>query len=300
MLRAAAIQHAKVPVMPIESVVGLDHIVVVVRDLDAAAASWRKLGFTVSPRGLHSAHMGTANHTLMLGEDYLELMGVVAPTERNATTRALLEKREGIERAAFTTTDAARGVAAVRARGLTNALGPTDFSRPVDLADGTQTEARFSTFQWPLDERPGGLRIFACQHFTRDAVWLPELTAHANGARRIDHIEILCADPAAAAQHMSRLIDMPVTGGEDGAARVESGANRGAFVFVDRAQLQSRHAGVPLDGLPDEGAVVLSLRVEDADKTAAALAGAGITTSPGVVKVPPARANGVLIEFAEG
>ena len=64
--------------MAIASVVGLDHIVVVVRDLDAAAQRWRKLGFTLSPRGLHSAHMGTANHTLMLGDDYLELMGVVA------------------------------------------------------------------------------------------------------------------------------------------------------------------------------------------------------------------------------
>ena len=39
--------------MAIASVVGLDHIVVVVRDLDAAAQRWRKLGFTLSPRGLH-------------------------------------------------------------------------------------------------------------------------------------------------------------------------------------------------------------------------------------------------------
>ncbi len=286
--------------MAIESVVGLDHVVIVVRDLDAAALKWQKLGFTLSPRGLHSAHMGTANHTLMLGSDYLELMGVVAPTERNATTRALLEKREGIERAAFTTLDAAAGVAALRARGLTNAIGPTDFSRPVVRADGQQTEAVFATFQWPLDERPGGLRIFACQHFTRDAVWLPELQTHANGAHRIDHLELLSADPKAAAAHMSRMTDMPVTTDGDGAPRVESGAGRGAFVFIDRTQLLMRHPGIALDGLPDEGAVVLSLRVEDAEKTGAALAEAGIATAPGVVKVPPMLANGVLVEFAEG
>lgn len=286
--------------MAIGTVVGLDHIVVVVRDLDAAAATWRGLGFTVSPRGLHSAHMGTANHTMMLGEDYLELIGVVMPTERNAPTRALLEKREGIERVAFTTLDAAKGVAALRARGLTNAIGPTDFSRPVDLADGRKTEARFSTFQWPLDERPGGMRIFACQHFTRDAVWLPELTAHANGAHRIDHVEVLSTDPRAAAEHMSRLIDMPVDADEDGAWRVESGNKRGGFVFVNRGQLMTRHAGVPLAGLPHEGAVVLSLRVEDAAKTAVVLKQAGMATAAGIVKVPPAKANGVLIEFAAG
>lgn len=286
--------------MAIESVVGLDHVVVVVRDLDAAALGWHKLGFTISPRGLHSAHMGTANYTLMLGEDYLELMGVVAPTERNAPTRALLAKREGIERAAFTTLDAEAGVAALRARGLDKALGPDDFSRPVALADGRQTDAVFRTFQWPIDERPGGLRIFACQHFTRAAVWLPELTTHANGAHRIDHLALLSADPAAAARHMSRLIDMPVGTDSDGAPRVESGAGRGAFVFVDRALLLARHPTVRLDGMPAEGAVVLSLRVEDADQTAAALADAGVRTSSGVVSVPPAKANGVLVEFAEG
>ena len=284
--------------MAIKSVVGLDHVVVVVRDLDAAAAIWARLGFTVSPRGLHSAHMGTANHTLMLGEDYLELMGVVAATERNATTRALLEKREGVERVAFTTLNAAEGVEALRARGLKNALGPTDFSRPVVLADGRKTEAVFSTFQWPLDERPGGLRIFACQHFTRETVWLPELTSHANDASRIDHLEILSTDPAAAAQHMARLIDMPVVVDNDGAPRVESGNGRGAFVFVDRARLLARHPGVPLAQLPDEGAVVLSLRVRDVSKTRAALTGVGISTAADVIKVPPAFANGVLIEFA--
>ena len=288
--------------MAIASVVGLDHVVVVAQDLQAAAGAWRQLGFTLSPRGLHSAHMGTANHTLMLGEDYLELMGVVAATELNAPIRALLAKREGIERAAFTTLDASVGVAALRARGLINAIGPTDFSRPVDLADGRKTEAVFRTFQWPLDERPSGLRLFACQHFTRDAVWLPELTTHANGAHCIDHLELLSADPVGAAAHMSRLIDMPVnlSAEADGAPRVESGAGRGAFVFVDRAQLLARHPGVPLDKLPTEGAVVLSLRVEDADQTAAALGDRCIVAGPGIVKVAPSSANGVLIEFTEG
>ncbi len=286
--------------MAIKSVVGLDHVVVVVRNLDVAAEQWARLGFTVSPRGLHSAHMGTANHTLMLQEDYLELMGVVAATERNAPTRALLEKREGIERAAFTTSDAAAGVAALHALGYKNAIGPTDFSRPVTRADGSKTEAVFATFQWPLDERPGGLRIFACQHFTRNAVWLPELTTHANGAYKINHIELLSTDPHVGAAHMARLIDMPIGRDADGAPRVESGSGRGAFVFIDRAMLAARHPGVPLAGLPEEGAVVLSLRVKDARKTAAALGANGIAVSPKVVKVAPSNASGVLIEFVEG
>ena len=286
--------------MAIESVIGLDHAVVVVRNLDAAASGWRKLGFTVSSRGLHSAHMGTANHTLMFGDDYLELLGVVAPTERNAPMRSLLEQREGIERIAFTTTDAAAGVAALRKRGLTNAIGPTDFSRPVELADGRTTAAKFSTFQWPLDECPGGVRLFACQHFTREAVWLPELTQHDNGAHKIDHVELLCTDPAAAARHLSRLVDMPVGADPDGAPRVESGGGRGAFVFVDRALLAARHAGVPLAGLPGEGAVALTLRVANLAKCAAGLAGTTAIRGAFSIMVPPSAANGVMLIFHEG
>ena len=40
--------------MPLKHILGADHVVVTVRDLDAAAAQWKKLGFTLSPRGTHS------------------------------------------------------------------------------------------------------------------------------------------------------------------------------------------------------------------------------------------------------
>jgi glyoxalase-like protein len=285
--------------MGIPTVAGLDHVVVVVRSLDAAAAAWSRLGFTISPRGLHSAHMGTANHTLMLENDYLELMGVVAPTERNAPMRELLLKREGLERAAFTTTDATSGVAALRERGFKNAIGPTDFSRPVVRADGTRTEARFATFQWPLDERPGGLRLFACQHFTRDAVWLPELQAHANTAMAIHYVGVLSTDPMAAAQHMGRLIDEPLTQDPDGAPRVATGPGRGAFVFLDHTRLLARFADVSLTDLPKEGAVVLALRVRDLAACKAALGGAVAAMSANRLMVAPGMANGVLLVFAE-
>ena len=60
--------------MTIKSIAGIDHAVVVVKDLDAAADNWKRLGFTISPRGTHSAHMGTGNYTIMLGEDYICLL----------------------------------------------------------------------------------------------------------------------------------------------------------------------------------------------------------------------------------
>jgi hypothetical protein len=282
--------------MPLRSIVGLDHVVVVVRDLAAAARQWEQLGFTVSPRGTHSAHMGTGNHTLMLADDYLELLGVLAPTERNAPTRALLETREGIERAAFTTTDAAAGVAELNTRGIA-ATGPIGFSRPVDLPDGRRTDARFDTFLWPLDARPGGMRIFACQHYTREAVWLPHLQRHANTAEKIVRIELVSSDPRAQANEMSRLIDQPAQAEPDGAWRVPSGGGRGDFVFLDRKQLAARHPGIRLDGLPSDGAVALVLKARDLDAAAKATKGERGVGAPRRVTVPPASANGVLLVF---
>ena len=76
--------------MTIKSIAGIDHAVVVVKDLDAAAANWKQLGFTISPRGTHSAHMGTGNYTIMLGEDYMELLGVLNATEHNAPSRFIV------------------------------------------------------------------------------------------------------------------------------------------------------------------------------------------------------------------
>jgi len=286
--------------MPLKSIIGLDHVVILTRSLDAAAETWRSLGFTVSPRGLHTAAMGTANHTIMLGEDYIELIGIVADTERTIPTREFLRTRgEGIERSALTTTNAAEGLAEITARGLAG-TGPFDFGRPVDLPDGRKTEAKFRTFLWPLNDRPGGMRIFACEHLTREAVWVPELTRHANTATRIDRVELLAADPEAAAGHMSRLIGQPVTQEGDGALRVASGGKRGDFVFLDRATLERRHPGVPLEGLPREGGVTLALRIADADAAKAAVGTRGTPTRPGVVTVAPQHANGVILELAQG
>jgi len=281
--------------LSLSQVIGTDHAVVAVRDLDAAAQTWRRLGFTVSPRGTHSAHLGSGNYTIVFGVDYIELLGVLAETPHNAPTRAFLAEREGIERVAFTARDSAAGVEELKSRGIA-ALGPVNFGRPVDLPDGGKTEAKFCVMHWPVEERPGGLRIFACQHLTREAVWIKSLQTHANTARRLMEVEMLTADPKAAGAHMTRLIDQPVEALADGAVRVRSGGGRADFIFLDRATLAKRHPGVSLAGLPAEGAVGLRIGVADAAAAARALGAAGVIGER-TVTVPASAATGVMITF---
>ena len=52
----------------------LDHIVFNTQDrMDEVVSLFEHLGFTVSPRGFHT--LGSINHTIVFGSDYLELLG---------------------------------------------------------------------------------------------------------------------------------------------------------------------------------------------------------------------------------
>ena len=280
--------------MALKNVIGIDHAVVMVRDLDKAAEAWKRLGFTISPRGTHSAHMGTGNYTMMLDPDYIELLGVLTPTEHNAPARAMLQKREGIERVAFTAIDSADGAEEIRAKGFVP-IGPTDFERPVMMPNGTLSAAKFRTFQWPVAEAPAGMRIFACQHKTRETVWIPELMRHANGAKRLKQVLLVAPDPAKEAAHLSKLIDREARREADGAIAVPSGGDRADFVFLSKEQLAARYPGLSLAGLAERGAAGLVMAA-DLSATEKALGASGIRSGHATC-VPPAAANGALLVF---
>ena len=284
--------------MALKNVIGVDHAVVMTKNLDKAAEGWRSLGFTISPRGTHSAHMGTGNTTIMLDPDYIELLGVLAATEHNAPARAFLDKREGIERVAFTAIDSAAGAEEIRARGYTP-IGPTDFERPVTMPDGRVSAAKFRTFQWPVAEAPAGMRIFACQHKTRETVWIPELMKHANAAKRIKQILIATPAPTQDAAHLGRLIDREPKAETDGAVTVPSGGDRADFVYLTLEQLGKRYPGVPLAGLAERGGAALVLVSDDLAATEKALGSAAVRSGPAIC-VPPAKANGTLLAFIAG
>jgi hypothetical protein len=266
----------------LKNVIGVDHAVIVVGDLDKAAENWRRLGFTVSPRGTHSAKMGSGNYTIMLDPDYIELLGVLVETEHNAPTRAFLAERgEGIERIAFTAVDSAAGAEEIRARGY-QPLGPTDFERPVTMPDGSESAARF--------------RIFACQHKTRETVWIPELMKHANGAKHLRQALVVSPEPANDAAHLARLIDRDLKAEPDGVVAVASGSDRADFIFLTKDQLGRRYPGVSLAGLPERGGAGLVLATSDLAIAEKAVGSAG-TRSRGAVCVAPQAANGALLVF---
>lgn len=170
----------------------LDHVVVNTRDqLDAGAAAFRRLGFTLTPRGHHT--LGSANHLAVFGNDYLELIGILDPGSPRAGD--VLQDPPGLSGLVFLAEDSAATHAALAAREVA-ASAPEQFSRPVSLAGGTR-DAVFRTVHVrpPPAIRPG--RIYFCHHLTRDLVWRDEWRHHPNGTVAIDRFVIAARDPAA-------------------------------------------------------------------------------------------------------
>jgi catechol 2,3-dioxygenase-like lactoylglutathione lyase family enzyme len=204
-----------------QAICGIDHLLIAVRDLDRAAAAYRRLGFTLSPRAVHSAHMGTANHTIMLERDYFELLTVLAPTPANAKWRQALAQREGLAGFAAATPSADAAAAAWGRAGLA-ASDSLSFSRAVERADGERMEARFEVVTLPEQTVPA-MALFACAQLTRDAVWLPELMTHPNTARAIRKLTIAAPDPHLAADSWSRALPGATRLAAPGGAQIRIG-----------------------------------------------------------------------------
>src|SRR6201993_4716023 len=128
----------------------LDHVVVNVRDrLDEAAETYRRLGFTLTPRGYHT--LGSMNHLAMFGTDYLELIAVKPGDDGRSE---ILASPFGLDGLVFGTEDATATYEALR-RNEVPIAPPQEFSRPVD-AGGKVRDAVFRTTRLPRSASPAG------------------------------------------------------------------------------------------------------------------------------------------------
>lgn len=277
-----------------EHLTGIDHCVILVRDLDTAAATWRRLGFTLSPRGTHSAHMGSANHTIMLQRDYFELLGIINPTDHNTTWREEIARGEGLSAVALQTDDADKALAEIRGLGIA-AGDVVAFSRPVDLPGGGQADAAFRVTNFPADLLPG-MHLFVCGQLTRQTVWIPALMDHANGAQGLAALVMACADPDKAAAGWAKVFGRSAIATIPGGTKVSTGT--AAVELLRPAALAARYPAVTVT-VDRDRLVGLSIRTADLGRARAALAQGKVAAQQGAGRliVAPADANGAVLEF---
>ncbi|USG59912.1 VOC family protein [Sneathiella marina] len=192
----------------------LDHAVINVGfDMDQAAQIFSNLGFHLTERGYHS--LGSINHLMMFGTDYLELIGLPAESKGSPAGRPdIANAPPGLNGLVFKTDSAQGNLDILETLGI--AAGPTkSFTRPVSLPDG-EVEASFTTTHVKGGTFPGG-RVYFCEHHTPDVVWRPEWQDHANGAQAITDFVIASTSPDQEAGKFSALLETEIK--QDGEVR---------------------------------------------------------------------------------
>jgi hypothetical protein len=266
-------------------IAGIDHIIIGMRDLEAARSGWQRLGFTLTPRGGHIGQ-GTANYCIMFGRDYLELLGFVEHDEHAHRLETFLAQREGPMSVAFAPErDAEATAAALTARGL-HPSAPRALGRALELPEGAVTP-RFSLLNLPPEETPA-LDCFICGHLTPELVRRPRWLDHPNGVTGIKAVHLVADALAAFASAYRRLF------GDD---RV---ATTGAGIEVDTGRNRLVFTRPALSGTdtPPPAITALELSVVDRAATAAYLKGADIAfmqLPDGRLAVAPSEANGTSL-----
>ena len=182
----------------------LDHVVINVKDdMDLAQLVFSNLGFTLTPRGYHT--LGSINHLMMFGSDYMELIGfpehgvVNNPNSRSDLTTAPF----GINGLVFKSSDVDKTFEKLVELEM-DGDPPKSFSRPVEL-DGRKTDAKFRTVTVRAGVFPEG-RVYFCEHGTPELVWRPEWQSHENGIEAVSEIVVVTRDPAKSGDLYSKLL----------------------------------------------------------------------------------------------
>lgn len=269
----------------------LDHVVVNVHDrMDAAAALYARLGFTLTPRGFHS--LGSINHLAIFGTDYLELIGT---PPGGGARQDILEWPIGLNGLVWGTEDSTAVAAALGAAGV-ECSAPNEFSRPVELPGGAR-DAVFRTVRLPKAATPAG-RLYFCHHFTRDLVWRDEWRTHANGAIGVLESVIAAEYPARLATLFGRMFGADAVRPIPGGHRLAVGL--GHFDVIDPRELAARFgAAVPAAEGRDEFMAALVLRTRSLDIAATALRAGSIPfeQADDRVLVAPGETMGVTLAF---
>jgi hypothetical protein len=270
----------------------LDHVVVNVRDrIDAGLETWRRLGFTMTPRGYHT--LGSMNHLAILGNEYVELIAA-QPGETRRTE--ILAAPLGLNGLVFGTDDSAAVYAALHEAGVP-VEPPLEFSRPVELAGGAK-DATFRTVRLTPGVVPAG-RVYFCHHLTRELVWRDEWRHHANGAIGVTRAVVVARDPSVLGELFARMFGEDAVRSSGAGCSLAVGLARFDITTADAVAHEFDDAAPAADGREDYMAA-LTIRTRSIEHAAAALAAGrinGVQREADRIVVPAGETFGVTLEF---
>jgi catechol 2,3-dioxygenase-like lactoylglutathione lyase family enzyme len=275
------------------AITGIDHTLIGVRDLEAARAAWSRLGLQITPRGRHVG-WGTANYCIMLERGYIELLGIVDPSQFTNNLDKLLEQREGLLGLAFQSRDAAKTAEWLKRQGL-HPDGPRDLARALEMPDGDLMPA-FKLVHLPPEETPG-LRAFFCQHLSPEIIRGKGWIIHALRAVSLEAVVAVVEDPASVVPAYRKLFGADAVRVAVEGVSVATG--QGSLEFVTAARLREMYPEIEIPDIAPPWCAAMRIGVlilVDAADYLEAYKVSFVPTPRGIA-VKPAETSGAIVEF---
>jgi len=179
---------------------GLDHIVHAVRNLDAAADLYRRLGFTVGARNRHP--WGTHNHIVQLPGFFIELLTMAEPEKLGSDgfsvlfglfNSRFLERHQGLSMLILESADAEGDARAFREAAIA-ASDAMRFEREGKRPDGAPVKVAFS-LGFARDAGAPDIGFAVCQQHYPENFWNPAFQSHPNNVTGIASAVIVAENP---------------------------------------------------------------------------------------------------------
>ncbi|MGF1470528.1 MAG: VOC family protein [Rubrobacteraceae bacterium] len=203
----------------------IDHLVILVRDLEQASEDYEDLGFNVMPGGKHAD--GLTRNALIPFEDgsYLELVAFLNPEDKRDNIwgwRSFLGSGVGLLDYCVASDDLEEDVRSFQERGL-SVSSPEDGGR--QLPDGTELRWRIARF-----EQSGRVLPFLIEDLTDRTLRVPNTpaTVHPNGSRGVSDLTLAVSDLRASTGLLGSLTN-------DAKAVPEFGKRHPRFAVGDQA-----------------------------------------------------------------
>jgi catechol 2,3-dioxygenase-like lactoylglutathione lyase family enzyme len=180
---------------------GLDHIVHAVRDLDAAADLYARLGFLVGARNRHP--WGTHNRLVQLPGFFIELLTVAEPDRLGddgfsqhfgVFNQKFLQEREGLSMLLLESADPAQDAAEL-SHATIAAAESLHFEREGKRPDGSAVTVGF-TLTFAHDVKSPEVGFAVCHHHAPENFWNIAFHDHANTARAIAGAVLVADNPS--------------------------------------------------------------------------------------------------------
>lgn len=262
---------------------GLDHPLVLARDLDATASRYEALGFAPRPLGRHP--WGTSMRVVQFDKCAIELMSVydeglidelaVDGFSFGRHIRDHLAEREGISLLALYSEDGEGDAATVTNRGI-RCNGTIEFGREVKLADGRIDRTR-TTLKILHDPRLDRLSNFIVHQHRPDLIVRPDWLVHPNGALGIEQVTIMAGaeDWPRVRARLAGLYGVGEVFETDDGFGARTG--NGAYVVMTKETVEAVYGPLPasLAGERRPSCVAIHVRVRDLGIVRSLIAKAG-------------------------